>query len=115
MAVIQHMNDDHSDSLELYVRAFATETCDLQKRSAIDVEMIDIDLTAVTLRVTPESEKFSVSQKDAELVRLTFADTIALAKMENAEDSRRVLVEMVKVARQRLGLSGDASTASTNR
>ena len=75
LAIISHMNEDHSDACLLYARHFA------RNRQAKSAETIDVSRYQITLIVNEE---------------LITVDFQRVAK--NTEDIRSVLVEMVKLA-----------------
>ena len=77
LAIISHMNEDHSDACLLYARHFA------RNRQAKSAEMIDVSFYQITLKV------------NGELITVDFP---RVAK--NTEDIRSVLVEMVKLAKR---------------
>ena len=77
LAIISHMNEDHSDACLLYARHFA------RNHQAKSAEMIDVSFTQTTLRVSGE---------------LITVDFPRVAK--SMEDIRSVLVEMVNLAKR---------------
>ena len=76
LAIISHMNEDHSDACLLYARHFAN------KKQATSAELIDISLSQIILRI--EGEDLTV-------------DFPRVA--QSLDDVRSVLVEMVKLAK----------------
>ena len=76
LAIISHMNEDHSDACLLYARHFANQ------KQATSAELIDISLSQIILRI--EGEDLTV-------------DFPRVA--QSLDDIRSVLVEMVKLAR----------------
>ena len=77
LAIVSHMNEDHSDACLLYARHFA------KNRQAKSAEMIDVSFSQITLRVSGE---------------LITVDFPRVAK--SMEDIRSVLVEMVNLAKK---------------
>ena len=77
LAILSHINEDHSDPSLQYVRHFA------RNHRAKSAEMIDVSFSQITLRVSGE---------------LMTVDFPRVAK--STEDIRSVLVEMVKFAKR---------------
>lgn len=88
-AIIEHMNDDHTDALELYLTVFARVECE----SRTDVELTSVDETGIEIA-------YSLSGKPL-VSRLDFADTSSSALISSRVEARQVLVEMVKIAHKR--------------
>lgn len=86
-AILRHMNDDHGDALRLYARAF-TRATDVE-----DAVMTGIDRYGFEMSVaTP------IGRRPA---RVAFATDVTTSTA-----ARRVLVALVKEARQKLGVAG---------
>ena len=77
LAILSHINEDHSDPSLQYARHFA------RNHQAKSAEMIDVSFSQITLRVSGE---------------LMTVDFPRVAK--STEDIRSVLVEMVKFAKR---------------
>ena len=78
LAIISHMNEDHADACLLYARHFAG------KQQAMNAEMIDVSMSQMTLRIEGEDL------------------TIDFPRVAQGEDDiRSVLVEMVRLAKER--------------
>ncbi len=101
-AVIQHMNEDHSDALELYVRAFAPHLANSPDDRNLTVEMLDIDRVGVTLQILLIGDNRDKKNR-VECLKLSFENTINVVEMKSPEDCRSMLVEMVGVARKKVG------------
>lgn len=74
--VIAHMNSDHQDTMRNYCRHF-------HNRTALDVEMLGIDIDGFDVRA------------DDQMLRFDFAQQVT-----DAQRARTVLVEMARVAKQ---------------
>ena len=84
--IVGHMNEDHSDALELYIRAFTDfgQTC-LKK-----VEMTGIDISGIDLSVWVAD--------DIRKFRINFSETGVATELASRSEVRATLVEMVRVA-----------------
>ena len=109
-AVIQHMNEDHRDAVELYVRAFAPDFYSAVQETSVAFEVTDMDLAGIIIEAVPESKNSSTNNPSVDPVQLSFEDTIGVVQMVGMQESRRTLVEMVKVARNVLGISQAGAT-----
>ncbi len=85
-SIVEHMNADHGDALIAYARAFAGEPAD-------EATMTGVDRLGFRLRLRAGERLHGV--------RIAFPREI-----RTAEDARVVLIEMVREARTRLGVSG---------
>ncbi|MEM7407862.1 MAG: DUF2470 domain-containing protein [Pseudomonadota bacterium] len=82
--IVAHMNDDHADAVLLYARVFGG--CP----AATSANMTAIDATTMTLAVTtPDGEQ---------IIDVPLTETL-----ETGQDARRVLIKMVRAARERIG------------
>jgi putative heme iron utilization protein len=81
-SIIEHMNADHADALVTYAQAFAGETAD-------EATMASIDRLGFTVRLRTGERLHSV--------RLAFPREVT-----TAEESRVVLIEMLREARARV-------------
>ena len=79
-AIVGHMNQDHADALVAYARAFAGVEAD-------EATMVDVDRLGFKLRVTHGDRRHSV--------RIAFPREVT-----TAADSRTVLIEMLRRARE---------------
>lgn len=86
-AILDHMNQDHSDALPLYLRAF-TALSDVAR-----VEMSSIDRLGFELSV--------MSGQGTQTVRLAFHEPIT-----SKNDARKALVALLREARAKLGIAG---------
>jgi len=80
--IIEHMNRDHADALVTLARAFA-------RAEAEEARMISVDRLGLRLELRSGDRRWAA--------RIAFPREIA-----SAEDSRAVLIDMVRQARQRL-------------
>ena len=80
------MNEDHSDALELYIRAFT----DLGQTSLNKVEMTGIDVSGIDLSVWVAG--------DIRKFRINFSETGVATELASRSEVRATLVEMVRVA-----------------
>lgn len=78
--ICQHMNEDHSDAIVLYARAFGGAT------DAISAKMLKIDATGMDLLVQ--------QQDTSQPLRIPFDHVL-----QDAEDAHHTLIAMVKQAR----------------
>ncbi len=85
--IVDHMNEDHADALQLYVKAFTNIDSD----TIDDLHMTDIDTDGICLTYKMGAEKAHT--------RITFEQTIGKS-LKNATGARGALVAMVKLARQ---------------
>ena len=88
--IVGHMNEDHSDALELYIRAFT----DLGQTSLNKVEMTGIDTSGIDLSVWVDD--------DIRKYRINFTDTGVATELGSRSEARATLVEMVRAARKLL-------------
>ena len=88
--IVGHMNEDHSDALELYIRAFT----DFGQTSLKKVEMTGIDTSGIDLSVWVAD--------DIRKYRINFSDTGVATELGNRSEARATLVEMVRAARNLL-------------
>jgi putative heme iron utilization protein len=86
-SIIEHMNQDHPDSLVAYARAFAGEPAD-------EATMIAVDRLGFRLRLRAGGRLHAV--------RIAFP-----REVRTAPDARVVLIEMLREARARIGVSAD--------
>ena len=88
--IVEHMNEDHSDAVMLYVNAFTEinmEKVEEAILTSVDHSGIDIELTL--------GDKVSMQ-------RITYADTGTAIELDHRNKARAILVDMVKIARARL-------------
>jgi len=88
-SIVEHMNEDHSDAILLYVSAFTDvdiEDVDTATLTSVDHTGIDIQLTFAD-KVTGQ--------------RINYTDTGTVIEMDNRSKARAILVDMVKIARGR--------------
>ena len=85
--IVAHMNEDHADALELYIRAFT----DFGASSLEKVEMTGIDATGIDLSVWVTGR---VNQ-----CRISFSKTGVATELADRSEARATLVEMVRAAR----------------
>ena len=90
--IVDHMNDDHADALLLYVQAF----CSIGSvtTESTDVRMTAIDATGINIVITADG---SLDKQ-----RITFREVGVCSQLSSRKDARVALVEMVRVARERL-------------
>ena len=88
--IVGHMNEDHSDALELYIRAFT----DLGQTSLNKVEMTGIDVSGIDLSVWVAG--------DIRKFRINFSETGVATELGSRSEARATLVEMVRAARNLL-------------
>ena len=88
--IVGHMNEDHSDALELYIRAFT----DLGQTSLNKVEMTGIDVSGIDLSVWVAG--------DIRKFRINFSETGVATELGSRSEARATLVEMVRAARKLL-------------
>ncbi|BAZ93532.1 hypothetical protein TspCOW1_15290 [Thiohalobacter sp. COW1] len=84
--MIEHMNEDHADAVLNYVHAF------LGVQAATAARLLDIDRDAMSVEYHTDQGRV--------LGRIPFTEPLT-----GKAQIRPVLVEMAKVARQRLGLA----------
>jgi putative heme iron utilization protein len=80
--ICQHMNEDHSDAIVLYARAFGGAT------TATAAKMLKIDATGMDLLVQ--------QQDTSHPLRISFDHVL-----QDAEDAHHTLIAMVKQARSK--------------
>ena len=85
--IVDHMNEDHSEALHLYIKAFTNIEADYIE----NLQMTDIDADGITLAYSVEGEK---NQS-----RILFVDTIG-KRLTGIAGVRGALVAMVRVARR---------------
>ena len=78
--IVGHMNEDHSDALELYIRAFT----DLGQTSLNKVEMTGIDTSGIDLSVWVDD--------DIRKYRINFTDTGVATELGSRSEARATLV-----------------------
>ena len=89
-SIVEHMNEDHSDAIMLYVQAFTDvniEDVSAATLTGVDHSGIDIQL-ALGNKVSTQ--------------RINYSDTGSSIELDNRNKARAILVDMVKIARQRL-------------
>ncbi len=89
-SIVEHMNDDHSDAVLLYVDAFTEiniEEVEEAILTSVDHSGIDIQLTL--------GDKVCMQ-------RISYADTGTTIELNHRNKARAILVDMVKIARARL-------------
>jgi putative heme iron utilization protein len=92
--IVDHMNDDHADALLLYVQAF----CSIGSvTESTDVRMTAIDAAGINIVITADG---SLDKQ-----RITFREVGVCSQLSSRKDARVALVEMVRVARERLSKS----------
>lgn len=84
--IVGHMNDDHTDALVLYIKAFAGLEADEGTTSMTSIDAHGIDLTC----------KVNDQEK---AIRITFSETGITDALNSRAEARSVLVDMVKIAR----------------
>ena len=88
--IISHMNEDHADAILAYVLAFA----DVDAKEVQSAVMTDIDVTGIDI---------AVNGSEGDPIRINYKNTGVGDRLESASDARKLLVDMVKEARKRLG------------
>ena len=88
-SVVEHMNDDHSDAILLYISAFT----DLKTDNVEDAIMTNIDLSGIDIQLKLKLNRELIEQ------RILFADTGTKVEFNDRNNIRAVLVDMVKIAR----------------
>lgn len=86
--IVSHMNEDHKDALILYLKVFSGAKPD----SFDSVEMLDIDAFGITLGFSCNNE--------LRKTRILFQEAVGLTALQDVSQSRAVLVDMVKKARE---------------
>jgi len=86
-SVVEHMNDDHSDAILLYISAFT----DLKTDNVEDAIMTNIDFSGIDIQLKLNRELIEQ--------RILFADTGTKVEFNDRNNIRAVLVDMVKIAR----------------
>lgn len=82
--ICKHMNDDHSDAIVLYAKAFGNCT------EATAAKMLSIDASGMNLDVETHGT--------AQPLRIPFD-----RELKDAQDAHLILVDMMKEARQKIG------------
>ena len=90
-SVVEHMNDDHSDAILLYISAFT----DLKTDNVEDAIMTNIDFSGIDIQLKLKLNRELIEQ------RILFADTGTKVEFNDRNNIRAVLVDMVKIARNR--------------
>jgi len=89
-SIVEHMNEDHSDAILLYVKAFTEvniEELNAATLTSVDHSGIDIQLTLGA---------------NVSMQRINYSDTGTSIELDTRHKARAILVDMVKIARQRL-------------
>lgn len=89
--IIEHMNEDHADAVDLYLKAFGN----------VDVESSNIKMTAI------DAQGITLSFQSAEgegSCNIQFADAGVKSPLSNLSESRAALVSLVGNARKKLNV-----------
>jgi len=90
-SIVEHMNEDHSDAVLLYVDAF-TDVDTAEVRAAT---LTSVDHSGIDIQLTVENTVL--------VQRINYADTGTAIEMDNRNKARAILIDMVKIARKRQG------------
>jgi len=90
-AITAHMNDDHADAIMLYLDAFTETNVSLVK----EAKMIAIDSIGVSISVVSSLD----SDSSDTVEKILFSETGTNLKLDNINNARAILVDMVKLAR----------------
>ncbi len=86
--IIDHMNDDHGEALQLYVKAFAPDYADKLEHTT----MTGIDSTGISIDC-----HYAESTKE---IKINFADTGVGGPINRLAQCRGILVAMASTARK---------------
>jgi len=89
-SIVEHMNEDHSDAVLLYVKAFT----DVDIEEVNGAVMTSIDPSGIDIELTFGNE--------VALQRIKYSDTGTSLKLDSRNKARAILVDMVKIAKDRL-------------
>ena len=88
-SIVEHMNEDHSDAILLYVDAFT----DIDIEEVVAAVLTGVDHSGVDIRLT-------LADKET-VQRINYSDTGTVIEMDDRNKARAILVDMVKIARGR--------------
>lgn len=89
-SIVEHMNEDHSDAIMLYVNAFT------------DVDMEEIKTATLTSVDHSGIDIQLISDDKVSVQRINYSETGSAIELDNRNKARAILVDMVKIARARL-------------
>ena len=88
-SIVEHMNEDHSDAILLYVDAFT----DIDIEEVVAAVLTGVDHSGVDIRLT-------LADKET-VQRINYSDTGTVIEMDDRNKARAILVDMAKIARGR--------------
>ncbi|MFK8076636.1 MAG: DUF2470 domain-containing protein [Granulosicoccus sp.] len=89
--IIEHMNEDHADAVDLYLKAFGNAPAGCSQ-----VKMTSINATGITLSYQ--------SEEGMSVCNILFADAEIKSPLRNLSESRAALVALVGNARKKLSV-----------
>ena len=89
-SIVEHMNEDHSDAILLYIQAFT----DVNIKDVSAATLTGVDHSGIDIQLALGNK---VSTQ-----RINYSDTGSSIELDNRNKARAILVDMVKIARQRL-------------